>query len=530
MGNILSVYFTNESARVCELKKSGQNVTVLKAFEMELPSGVVDDGIILDVESVATALYAAFKNHKVKRNKLAFVIASRRIANKEILIPYLKNEKKIEEIVTANAEDYFPMNNMEDYILKHTVLDTVENEEGKLLSVLVMAFHKEMVDAYYQLASMMRMQVETIDYYGNSVYQLLKKQLTQGTMLTLQMDKDMTYVSIMKDKAQLFKRPVPYGSDTMIKNLAEYKGMLEEEAEAVLMDARKRDILLEPDEFEDLVRVLSSSISRVVEFHTSRNPQTVIEGVKLIGTGVKFEGFAQALSAELGIDVSVIENLYGVKLHKPKKTGLDYRTILEYIPNLGVLFAPLDLKVEEEKKKTSYAFYIVLIVLAVLSVCGMIAFLIWQMGILRNEKQMLEKKAEGMVGAEATYNSYLQSQEEYRIVKEYYEGTKNPTELLYQMILDLEVVMPESVGITDFAVKDGAVEMTGVADGKDAVAKFVIELKKLSYVRDVRVEDIMDTSNELGGKTSTFNIKWQLAFPVEEAEEDTNRTEEGAGS
>ena len=320
MGNILSVYFTNESARVCELKKSGQNVTVLKAFEVELPSGVVDDGIILDVESVATALYAAFKNHKVKRNKLAFVIASRRIANKEILIPYLKNEKKIEEIVTANAEDYFPMNNMEDYILKHTVLDTVENEEGKLLSVLVMAFHKEMVDAYYQLASMMRMQVETIDYYGNSVYQLLKKQLTQGTMLTLQMDKDMTYVSIMKDKAQLFKRPVPYGSDTMIKNLAEYKGMLEEEAEAVLMDARKRDILLEPDEFEDLVRVLSSSISRVVEFHTSRNPQTVIEGVKLIGTGVKFEGFAQAIGAELDAEVSVIENLNVVKLHKPKKT------------------------------------------------------------------------------------------------------------------------------------------------------------------------------------------------------------------
>ena len=40
----------------------------------------------------------------------------------------------------------------------------------------------------------------------------------------------------------------------------------------------------------------------------------------------------------------------------------------------------------------------------------------------------------------------------------------------------------------------------------------------------------MDTSNELGGKTSTFNIKWQLAFPVEEAEEDTNQTEEGAGS
>lgn len=528
MGKILSVYFTNESAKVCELKKSGQNVTVLKAFEVPLPSGAVEDGNIVDVETIATALYAAFKNNKIKRGKIAFVIASRRIANKEILVPYLKNQNKIAEIVAANAEDYFPMNNLEDYILKHTVLDTVENEEGKLLSVLVMAFQKEMVDGYYQLASMMKMQVETIDYYGNSVYQLLRKQLSQGTMLTLQMDRDMTYVSIMKDKAQLFKRPIPYGSDTMIKNLAEYKRMSEEEAEAVLTDARKRDILLEPEEFSELVRVLSSSISRVVEFHTSRNPQTVIEGVTLLGTGIKFEGFAEELSSELGIDVTVIENLNGVKIHKPKKTGLDYRGILDYIPNLGVLFAPLDLKVEEEKK-TSYAIYIVLMVLAALCTGAVTVFMLWQMELLKEEKQALEKKLEGLAGAEATYYAYEDAKNEYETIKSYYESTKNPTEMLYQMILDFEQIMPESVGIVDISVKDGSVEMTGISDGKDSLAKFVIELKKLPYVTNVRVEDVLDMSNELGGVTSNFNIKWQLILPAEEAaEEGVDNGEGGA--
>ena len=526
MGNILSVYFTNELARVCEIKKSGQNVTVLRAFEVPLPSGVVEDGIIIDVEGTATALYAAFKNNKVKKGKLAFVIASRRIANKEILVPFLKNQNKIAEIVAANAEDYFPMNNMEDYVLKHTVLDTVESDEGKLLSVLVMAFQREMIDGYYQLASMMKMSVETIDYYGNSVYQLLRKQLNQGTMLTLQMDRDMTYVSIMKDKAQLFKRPIPYGSDTMIKNLADYKGMLEEEAEAVLMDARKRDILLEPDEFEDLVRVLSSSISRVVEFHTSRNPQTTIDGVKLLGTGIRFEGFAQALSNELGIEVSIIENLNGVKLYKPKKTGLDYRSIVDYIPNLGVLFAPLDLKVEEEKK-TSYAMYIVLMVLAALCIGGLSAFMIWQLKLLQEEKQNLEKKLETLAGAESTYFAYTDAKTEYEVVKAYYDGTKNPTEMFYQMILDFEQVMPESVGIVDISVKNGTVEMTGISDGKDSLAKFVIELKKLPYVTNVRVEDVLDMSNELGGVTSNFNMSWQLILPTEETAEGGENTGEG---
>lgn len=526
MGKILSVYFTNELARVCEVRKSGQNVTVLKTFEVPLPSGAVEDGNIIDGEAIAPVLYAAFKNNNIKRDKIAFVIASRRIANKEILLPYLKNQSKIEEIVTANAEDYFPMNNLEDYVIRHTVLDTVENESGKQLSVLVMAFHKEMIEGYYQLASLMKMQVETIDYYGNSVYQLLRKQLTQGTILTLQMDRETTYVSIMRGKAQLFKRPIPYGSDTMIKNLAEYKGMTEEAAEEILTDAQKRTTLLDEEEYSELVRVLSSSISRVVEFHTSRNPQTVIEGVKLLGTGIKFEGFAEALSEELGIEVVTIENLNGIKLYNPKKSGLDYKAIVDYIPNLGVLFSPLDLKVEEEKK-TSYAIYIVLMVIAALCTGSVTAFVLWQVGLLQEEKQILQSRLEELAEAESAYYAYEDVKNEYEIIYNYYASTKNPTEMLYQMILDMEKMMPESVGIVDISVKNGEVEMTGISDGKDSLAKFVIELKKLPYVTNVRVKDVLDMNNELGGVTSNFNMTWQLVL-IEEDTADQNGTEGGA--
>ena len=116
------------------------------------------------------------------------------------------------------------------------------------------------------------------------------------------------------------------------------------------------------------------------------------------------------------------------------------------------------------------------------------------------------------------------------MINNYYNSTKNPSEMTYQMILDLEQVMPESVGIIDISIKNGSVEMTGISDGKDALAKFVIELKKLPYVTDVRVEDILDTNAELGGKTSNFNMKWQLIFPAEETEGETQTTGEEGGA
>jgi Tfp pilus assembly protein PilN len=84
--------------------------------------------------------------------------------------------------------------------------------------------------------------------------------------------------------------------------------------------------------------------------------------------------------------------------------------------------------------------------------------------------------------------------------------------MLYQMIVDLEEIMPESVGIVDMSVKDGAVSITGIANGKDSLAMFMTELKNLSYVNNVHVTSILDTSTELGGVTTTFNMEWQLAL------------------
>ena len=518
MGNILSVLIENSDMRICEIAKSGAAITVKNAFQVELPSGTVDDGVIVDVEAVAKVLYAALKNNNIKRGKIAFVITSRKIANKEVTLPYVKSEAKIEEMIKANIEDYFPMNNLEDYIIRHTVLETVENAEGKNNNILVTAVQKQMVEEYYRLASMLKMPVETVDYYNNSLYQLLRKQLTQGVVLAIQMDENATMVSIMRDKVQLFKRSIPYGKQTIIRNLAEFKNIDEEEAEAILSDPRKLDLELTPEEYSEVIRDFSSSVTRMAEFHTSRNPGTVIEQIRLMGTGINLIGFTEILGKELGLEVVTIKELNGVKVAKKNLHGLNYELLADYLPLLGSMMQSLNLKAGEEKKGAgSYTIFLILIIVSVLLVTVISGLLIWQKVVFEKEKARLQTELDSYQTAEATYQEYLLAQQNYEVLNQYYETTENPTELLYQMILDLETVMPESVGIVDLNVKDGSVEITGISAGKDALAKFVIELKKIPYITDVRVDDIADTTTELGGKTSTFNMKWQLVLQDEAA-------------
>lgn len=524
MGKILSVYVENEGMRVCEVAKSGGNMVVKNAFDVPMPSGTVEDGMINDVEDAAKTLYAALKNNKIKRGKIAFVISSKRIANKEIVIPYMKNQKKIDEIIKANVDDYFPMNNLDDYIFRYNILDTFENAEGKHYSILVMAFQKQMVEVYYQLASMMKMPVVTVDYYGNSIYQLLKKQLNQGTVLAIHMDRNASEVSIMRGKAQVFKRSIPYGRNTVIRNLSELKGMTEEEAEETLEDPRKLDLELTPDEYSEVIRDFSSSVTRVAEFHTSRNPGTTIELVKLMGTGINLIGFPQVLGRELGIEVTVIKELAGVKIARKNPAGLNFEKIVDYLPNIGALIQPLDLKVEEEKKKSgSYTIFYVLIAAAVLANLSVAGFMLWQLDILKQEKARLEQSIAAVQDSEAVYDMYNRVKADYQVLADYYDNTKNNNEMLYQMVLDLEQVMPESVGITNFTAENGEVSITGTSGGKDALAKFIIELKKIPYISNVRVENIADTYDSFDNSTSTFNMVFRLN--LQETEEDGNETE-----
>ncbi|RHV51080.1 hypothetical protein DXB46_04320 [Lachnospiraceae bacterium OM04-12BH] len=522
MGNILSVLIENSDMRICEIAKSGAAITVKNAFQVELPSGTVDDGVIVDVEAVAKVLYAALKNNNIKHGKIAFVITSRKIANKEVTLPYVKNEAKIEEMIKANIEDYFPMNNLEDYIIRHTVLETVESAEGKNNNILVTAVQKQMVEEYYRLASMLKMPVETVDYYNNSLYQLLRKQLTQGVVLAIQMDENATMVSIMRDKVQLFKRSIPYGKQTIIRNLAEFKSIDEEEAEAILSDPRKLEQELTPEEYSEVIRDFSSSVTRMAEFHTSRNPGTVIEQIRLMGTGINLIGFTEILGKELGLEVVIIKELNGVKIAKKNLHGLNYELLADYLPLLGSMMQSLNLKAGEQKKGTDWhRIAYLLIAVALLANAAMAGFFIWQYFTMKEVKANLETQIAAEEPAEAVYNAYNNAQSDYTQIKEYYDSTKNSNEMLYTMILDLEEVMPESVGITNLTAENGAVDITGVAGGKSALSKFVIELKKLSYVSNVRVENVADTYDEFGNSTSAFNLNLQLNFPEENSEEVT---------
>src|SRR5437763_14477296 len=123
--------------------RAGQ-VTVERAASAQLPAGIVRDGEVVDVETLAGALRELFAAHKLgKRVRLG--VANQRIVMRTLDLPPLKGAKEITSAVRFQAPDHIPMP-LEQAVLEHHSLGVVETPEGPRTRVVVVAARRDMIE------------------------------------------------------------------------------------------------------------------------------------------------------------------------------------------------------------------------------------------------------------------------------------------------------------------------------------------------------------------------------------------------
>ena len=136
---VLTIDITNESITITEVTASEKKTsTVHNAIIFETPEDAYEDGFIRDKERIAEAIKSQLAANGITNKNAIFVLTSTKIVNREVLVPFVK-ENKIKGIINANSSEYFPVN-IEDYTVSHSVLETVTDEENnKQLRVLAVA-------------------------------------------------------------------------------------------------------------------------------------------------------------------------------------------------------------------------------------------------------------------------------------------------------------------------------------------------------------------------------------------------------
>lgn len=518
---VLTVEITNESITIIEVTPSIKKQTIVhNALMLETPEDAYEDGNLRDVDRIASVIREQLDANGITNKNVIFVLSSSKVVNREVLIPEVK-ENKVKGIVNANASEYFPVN-IEDYVVSHSIIEhVVDAEKNKQLKLMVVAAPISMVKGYYDLGTALGMTVQSIDYVGNAMLQLIKTQ-TSATMTTMviQLGNESTILNIIKGDTLLLQRTVPYGTNAVVTEVMDEKGVDATTAMALLQNERLITVDFDDNAATGAFRYLINNIGRVIDYYTTKNPDKPIDDVYLVGDGALIRGVDGLFKIQLNIQTKVMDSLYNVKFDE--KIDQKVFSPVYLIAAIGAAFAPMGFQPVEVKVKASSGDMdymkvgIAFLVIGLLVAGGSIGVTT----VLKNNEVAKRDSLNAQIAAIADIDQIISEHDavmaQYNDINLMYDQTRTLNENFIMLFEELENNLPKDVVINSFSSSDGGVSMGGISTSYDAIAKFVIQLKQIPCISNAFVPDIAENSSESGEISYAFTVSASFVSMVEE--------------
>ena len=528
---VLTIDITNESITITEVTASEKKTsTVHNAIIFETPEDAYEDGFIRDKERIAEAIKSQLAANGITNKNAIFVLTSTKIVNREVLVPFVK-ENKIKGIINANSSEYFPVN-IEDYTVSHSVLETVTDEENnKQLRVLAVAAPTSMVRSYYEVAALAGLKVVALDYIGNAMLQLIKTQTSENmTTMVIQLGSESTVLNIVKGDILLLQRTVPYGTNVVVNEVMDAKGVDATTAMTLLQNERLITVDFDDNAITGSFRYLINNIGRVMDFFASKNPDKPIDDVFLTGDGALIKGIDGLFKVQLNVSTRVMDSLFNIKFD-PKIDLKIYNPVYLMVP-IGAAFAPMGFTISEggasgkkEGQMDTTPLVVAFLILAVLVAGGLTAVSF----VLKNQAQTelddVNKKIASIQDIETIVKDYENAESVYVDAMSMYSYTKNLNENVVTFITALEEKMPKGTDITAFESDSTGVSISGTAAECDDIAGLAISLKEIDCIDNSFIGSITENVDEDTGKiTYDFTVTC-IYVDASAADADTTETD-----
>ena len=528
---VLTIDITNESITIVEVTPSNKKQsTIHNAIIFETPEDAYEDGFIRDKERIAEAIKSQLAANGITNKNAIFVLTSTKIVNREVLVPFVK-ENKIKGIINANSSEYFPVN-IEDYTVSHSVLETVTDEENnKQLRVLAVAAPTSMVRSYYEVAALAGLKVVALDYIGNAMLQLIKTQTSENmTTMVIQLGSESTVLNIVKGDILLLQRTVPYGTNVVVNEVMDAKGVDATTAMTLLQNERLITVDFDDNAITGSFRYLINNIGRVMDFFASKNPDKPIDDVFLTGDGALIKGIDGLFKVQLNVSTRVMDSLFNIKFD-PKIDLKIYNPVYLMVP-IGAAFAPMGFTISEggasgkkEGQMDTTPLVVAFLILAVLVAGGLTAVSF----VLKNQAQTelddVNKKIASIQDIETIVKDYENAESVYVDAMSMYSYTKNLNENVVTFITALEEKMPKGTDITAFESDSTGVSISGTAAEYDDIAGLAISLKEIDCIDNSFIGSITENVDEDTGKiTYDFTVTC-IYVDASAADADTTETD-----
>lgn len=571
---VLGIEIGQNLTRVVEIDYKVKNPKIYNMFSFATPPDMVTDAGV-EVNSIFKAmLQSKLKENHISTNKAIFVLNSARIANREIEIPFVK-DNKIKDLITANAEDYFPVD-LSQYQLVHEVLDRYGEGDSKKIKVSVLAVPNEIIRSYRFLAENCKLTLMGLDYTGNAIKQLMLKEIPEDVKVTIKIDESISILTIMDGNNVALQRIINYGIGEGVEAIQDSELFGEYLSFIEAMDIARRRTLLQsrfgqesqpvaegseqgiPQQEQagdidseklaklkeyvtDSMQMLVGSIARVLDYYTSRNSEKTIEKIYLTGMGADFSGLSRLMSNELNQKVVSLQQFEGLSLHK--NINITNVKLAEFFTCIGCALDPLPIYggdkkgrlkkgedagfegAEAAEKEESLTGALILMAIFIIGAIGMAAYGIFGNLVLKADNVTLQSKIDELSYAQEAADEYNIVKAEHDWIKQLDDVTVSENNNLVAFIKELEQKMPTQIQVISLTASETGLTLSIDVEKKAAVADVISELRTFKSIEVHAMSDIVEEQDEETGKiTVNFTIECNYVNAVD----DTQSTETSA--
>ena len=527
--------------QIVHMENVANNPTVFGCVRVPTPEGSVSEGMIINEVEIAKRIEKACLEKGIHTKDVIFTVASAKIASRETVIPAVA-KNKMDAVVMAKVADLFPVD-VDKYIFTYKVQgsDYQDKDQGKVRNVRIFAAPSDLIESYYKLAEEAEMNVISVEGDGNSIFQIMSRQVKNSVTMCIQINRDSTLVNVVTSNEMLLQRVIPYGvsvfTDAMIQEpvfgVDDY-----EKAYKVLSSQRvlvhSMNAANPSGDFSTAKRIeitnngeyLVSNIVRVIEYYYSKYKDREIQNVICVGVGCSIAGIHELLSNELSVEVTTPTELEGVRFNK--KIVID-AAILQYLNCFGSVFSPLNFVPKSmalrNARKGSLTGALAIFAGLVLVSLVLSGFSIIELMTASSNHDELQARKNALAPVEDQYNELTDVENQYNIMSNIKTYTNSNNNHFHELIDKLSEMVPKSFKIQSIQSDEDAVTMSASCNDRlSSLSLTQIQMNKVDNIKDVTIKEVAETEDENTGRRQ-YNYTLTFKYKNVNAITDTNASQ-----
>lgn len=298
----------SSAVKAIEIKPAGKAFKVT-AFGVEpIPPDSIVDGAIIDSGAVADAVRRLFENKQFKAREVVASLSGNSVIVKKITLPSM-TEQELGESIYWEAEQYIPFD-IQDVNLDYEILSPGAGPGGQgTMDVLLVAAKKDKIADYTSVITQAGRTPVVVDvdaFALQNAYEVNYGFEPGVVVALLNAGASATNINILSGGQSVFTRDISLGGNAFTEAVQRELGLPFDLAEQL-----KKGFDVEGATFEEARPVLKAmtdnillEIEKTFDFFKATASSDRIDRIVLSGGASRAEGFAEALAARFGVEIT----------------------------------------------------------------------------------------------------------------------------------------------------------------------------------------------------------------------------------